>query len=109
MPLENGLTIGIVLMYDRFKKFGFILDEEHPDAPDYFVHHSAIVGDPDRRYLLRGQKVAFRAQLNPRTGKMMAVDVLRLTGEALVDPSKIKPTNPLDALGTSKNGGQHGR
>jgi cold shock CspA family protein len=105
MPLANGLNVGVVLMYDRFKKFGFIIDEENPDQPDIFVHFSAIVGQSDQRYLMRGQKVVFRTTLNPRTGKMMAVDVIRLA-DPLVDPSKIKPS-PLDALGSKspKTGG----
>jgi hypothetical protein len=30
MPLENGYTVGVVMLYDRLKRFGFIapLDED---------------------------------------------------------------------------------
>jgi cold shock CspA family protein len=100
MVMENGYAVGIVLLYNRLKGFGFVapLDE---DVPDIFVHSSNIIADKDDQYLVRGQKVCFKVSTNPRTGKTMAVNVIKLV-DPIVDPA-------LLALGTPKNGGQRER
>jgi cold shock CspA family protein len=97
MAMANGYTVGICILYNRLKGFGFVapLDE---DVPDIFVHSSNIIAETDSQYLVRGQKVCFKVAINPRTGKTMAVNVIKLI-DPIVDPA-------LLALGTPKTEGR---
>jgi hypothetical protein len=56
--------------------------------------------------LVRGMKVAFQIETNPRNGKLMAVRVIKLA-DPFVDP-KI-PQSTLAPLGSPKTGGQNER
>lgn len=95
MPLENGYYVGVVLLYSRLDHYGFIaaIDE---DIPDVFVHESQIVKNAECKYLVRGQKVAFKVETNPRNGKLMAVSVIPLADPLVIPPTK----KPTAALGT---------
>jgi cold shock CspA family protein len=98
--MENGYIVGVVTLYDRLRHWGFIAPTEL-DHPEVFVHGSNIVGTPGHQFLVRGMKVAFRIETNPRNGKLMAVRVIRLA-DPIVDP-KI-PQSPLAALDSPKTG-----
>jgi cold shock CspA family protein len=95
MPLENGYYICVVLLYSRLEHYGFIaaIDE---DIPDVFVHESQIVKASESKYLVRGQKCAFKVDTNPRNGKLMAVSVIPLADPIVIPPAK----KPTAALGT---------
>jgi cold shock CspA family protein len=120
--MQNGFTAGVVVNYDRVLRYGWIAPLDG-DGPDVFVHFSHIVGEPDRRYLVRGQKCAYKPQLNPKNGKLMATSVIPLA-DPLIIPTKAEiaidklgcpdlgalGAPNLDALGSkSKTGGNRER
>jgi CspA family cold shock protein len=53
---------GIVVSFERNSGFGFIESEE---GERLFVHHTGI-GDPDRHYLVPGQRVEFNVSHTER-------------------------------------------
>jgi cold shock CspA family protein len=97
MAMENGYTVGVCTIYDRLKHWGFIAPLEL-NEPEVFVHGSNIVGSTPNKFLVRGQKCAFKIETNPRNGKLMAVNVIKLA-DPIVDPA-------LSALGTPKTEGR---
>jgi len=103
--MENGYVVGVVTLYDRLRHWGFIAPTEL-DHPEVFVHGSNIVGTPGHQFLVRGMKVAFQIETNPRNGKLMAVRVIKLA-DPIVDP-KI-PQSTLAPLGSPKTGGKNER
>jgi cold shock CspA family protein len=102
--MENGFTAGVCVLFDRVKRYGWIvpLDPE-ANEPDVFVHFTHIVGPADSRYLVRGQKCAYKTQVNPKNGKLMAVSVIPLV-DPLIIPTKAEIA--LDALASPKIGGR---
>lgn len=65
---------GVVKAFSRNRGFGFISVE---GGEDIFVHHSELV-DPDREYLVEGQRVTFDVAQGDRGPRAVKVHV---TGE----------------------------
>jgi cold shock CspA family protein len=100
--MENGFTAGVCVLFDRVKRYGWIAPLDG-DGPDVFVHFAHIVGPADSRYLARGQKCAYKTQINPKNGKLMAVQVIPLA-DPLIIPTKAEIA--LAQLGSPKIGGR---
>jgi cold shock CspA family protein len=96
MEIEKGYTTGLVVIYDRLKHWGFIAPDS--DVAEVFVHGSDINAERGEQYLVRGQKVVFRIEVNPRNGKLRAVNVMKLA-DPISEPA-------LRALGARKTEGQ---
>jgi cold shock CspA family protein len=119
--LENGYTIGVVIHFDRLKRYGFIAPID-ADEPEIFCHASHIVAnDPHYRYVVRGQKVAYK--VGEHEGRRCATNVIKLA-DPIIKPLRpdIKETKlfdipgidalgakPTTALGTPKDGGSRER
>ncbi len=70
---------GCVKHWDAQKGFGFIVDDG--DGREHFVHHTALLLEPDprgHRNLRKGDRVEFRGEVTPRG--LRAFDVREVTG-----------------------------
>ena len=73
---KSTREVGKVKWFDPTRNFGFIVRE---NAPDVFIHGSAIAGTSYRR-LEEGDAVEFEVEEGPRG--LFAVGVVLLTQEA---------------------------
>jgi len=80
---------GTVANYNRASGYGFIIpmDPNDPDAPNHFVHYSAIQANAAKRFLRVGQIVEFETEQDEH-GRFRAVKVRKLPSEDAAAPVK---------------------